>query len=100
MDDHGFVRQPFSASFLVVGVVGFFVSLYAVIYSFLDLTWGLLFMLMFAIFALAALKSIKTFSTLKTIPVKKVIRNIAKKKMGKAVKKVVKKKPAKKRKKN
>lgn len=59
MDDTGFVRQPFSASFLIVGVVGFLVSLYYTWYGF-NLTYGLLLMLMFAIFGVAALRSFKS----------------------------------------
>lgn len=113
MDEQGFVRQPLSASFLIVGIVGFIVSLYSVLYWEFDLTWGLLLMLVFAIFALAALKSLKRApkKVVKSSPkvtAKKVVakkksttKKVAKKKVAKkkVTKKAVKKKPAKKKRK-
>lgn len=84
MDDTGFVRQPFSASFLIIGVVGFLVSLYYTWMGF-NLTYGLLLMLMFAIFGVAALKSFKSvkYGKLNVKAVKKVSKKAVKKSKSK-----------------
>ncbi|MFA5141488.1 MAG: hypothetical protein WC471_00785 [Candidatus Woesearchaeota archaeon] len=79
MNDTGFVRQPFSASFLLIGVVGFLVSLYYTWFGMLNLTYGLLFMLMFAIFAVAALRSFEESKSKKVEMVKKPLKKKAKK---------------------
>ncbi len=59
MDEKAFVGKPLSATFLVVGVVGFIVVFYMMFNSMLDYTWGTLFLLVFTIFVLAVLKSLK-----------------------------------------
>jgi hypothetical protein len=81
MNDQGFVKRPFSALFLVFCVAGFLISLYYTIinYNWLDPTWGLLAMLMFAIFGVAALKSMKCCKKHEELPKKSVKKKAAKK---------------------